>query len=123
MKCASFAVDFTDRVIGYAPSTITAEDALLNRDVLIRWGDGESSLSVGKSTSFQAASPALARELRQLLRTRDPRIALCLPGVLLKNSPFVGSDDRFRRMWILSAFIMRVWARRGPYADSFMFRR
>ena len=122
-KCASLAVDATDRVIGYAPVLIPAEDALLRRDVLIRWGDGESSLAVGKSTSFQTASPALAKELRRLCRTPDPRINLCFPGVLLKNSPFTGSDDRFRQIWILSALIMRIWARGGPYADSLMFRR
>jgi hypothetical protein len=120
---AAVALDLSDRVLGYEPRLLPADDAIAHFDVLIRWGDGESSLAVGKSTSFQQASPALAEELRQLLRLRDPRAILCLPGPLVKRSPFRSSDDRFRRIWLLSAVVMRLWARRGPYGDSLMFRR
>jgi hypothetical protein len=122
-RCAAAALDLSDRLLGYEPRWLTAHDAMAHFDVLIRWGDGESSLAVGKSTSFQQASPALAKELRQLLRLRDPRIILCLPGPLLKRSPFRSTDDRFRRIWLLSAVVMRLWARGGPYGDSLMFRR
>ena len=122
-RCAAIALDLSDRLLGYGPRLLPAQDAMADFDVLIRWGDGESSLAIGKSTSFQQASPALAKELRQLLRLQDPRVILCLPGPLVKRSPFRSSDDRFRRIWLLSAVVMRLWARRGPYGDSLMFRR
>lgn len=121
-KCMAVALDLADRLTGYSPETVGPEGALARNDVLIRWGDGESSLAVGRSTSFQPASPPLARELRRLLRTRDPRITLCLPGFLLSGSPFAGRDDRFRRIWLLTTLLMRIWARRGVYGDSFLFR-
>jgi hypothetical protein len=91
--------------------------------VLLRWGDGESSLAIGKSTSFQKASPQLGRELRSILRQRDARVTLCLPKPLLGRAPFSGSDDRFRRIWLLTALLMRIWVRRGSYGDAFLFRR
>jgi hypothetical protein len=122
-RCAAEALDLSDRLLGYEPRLLPAQDAMADFDVLVRWGDGESSLAIGKSTSFQQASPALAKELRQLLRLQHPRIMLCLPGPLVKSSPFRDSDDRFRRIWLLSAVLMRLWARRGPYGDSLMFRR
>jgi hypothetical protein len=122
-KCVALALDMLDMLIGYEPDVITPEEALLHSDVLLRWGDGESSLAIGRSTSFQQASPELARELRSLLRKRGSGTTLCFPGFLLRRVPFSGSDDRFRRIWLLTAILMRIWARHGHYGDAFMFRR
>jgi hypothetical protein len=117
------ALDMLDLLNGYAPDVITPEEAVLHSDILLRWGDGESSLAIGRSTSFQRATPQLARELRSLLRQRGPETTLCLPEFLLRRAPFSTSDDRFRRIWLLTAILMRIWARRGRYGDAFMFRR
>jgi hypothetical protein len=122
-KCLAVALDMLDHLIGYEPDVITPEEALLYSGVLLRWGDGESSLAIGRSTPFQRASPQLARELRSLLRGRGSGTTLCLPEFLLRSAPFSGSDDRFRRIWLLTAILMRIWARRGRYGDAFMFRR
>ena len=122
-KCAAAALDAFDHACRYGPGLITPEEALCECDVLIRWGDGESSLAIGRSTSFQLASPQLSRELRSLLRRRSAGTIICFPPFLLHRAPFSSADDRFRRNWLPTAGLMRIWIRHGRYGDAFMFRR
>jgi len=122
-KCAAVALDAVDYAFRYGPQLMPPEEALLECDVLLRWGDGESSLAIGRSTSFQQATPQLARELRSLLRRRSAGTIICFPPFLLGRAPFSGSDDRFRRNWLPTAGLMRIWIRHGRYSDAFMFRR
>lgn len=122
LKWLAALLDLSDRISGYGPRILSPGDALSRGQVLVRWGDGETSLAIGRSTPFQQPSPALSRELRQLVALRDPRMTLCFPGFLLRPSPFTRATDRFRQIWLLTVILMRLQARRGPYGDALMFR-
>lgn len=122
-KLLSWIVDLRDIATFYsAPDVLTAEQALQFR-ALVRWGDGETTLAYGRSTAFQAQSPQLAAELKAVMNNPSNDLLLCFVPQLVQRRPFRGQTAKYRRLWSLTAFIMRRSLRRHQSGDALMSRQ
>lgn len=119
----SWFVDLRDVATFYrAPDVLTAEEALQFR-AIVRWGDGETTLAHGRSTTFQSQSPQLAVELKTVIDNPSPDVLLCFIPQLVQRRPFRGQTAKYRRLWSLTALMMRRSLRRHQTADALMFRQ
>lgn len=123
VQVLSRLVDLSDVLTRYPGLELLSPEDALNRRVLIRWGDGESTLALGGRTSFQRRDPRLAKELRHVLRSHSGQVSLCFPPQLYMKKPFGAASHRFRQFWSLTGVFLRVFVRHGPCGDAFMFRR
>lgn len=113
-------VDAADCFNGRDYTLLSCRHALQHR-YLVRWGDGETSLALGLSTSFQGAERSLARELRALLRFECDSLVMCFPRQVMRRFPF-SARDLDPRLWALTAMLIRLLFRKDAYGDAFMFR-
>jgi hypothetical protein len=98
-------------------------EEVFSRRVIVRWGDGETSLALGISTRFQKASWALAADLRALAACRSKDVLLCVPLGLLSRDPFSGKSAECIQMWAFTAAFIRFLVRSEEFGDAFMFRK
>lgn len=87
---------------------------------ITRWGDGESMLAIGGQTPFQKNSPALMRDLRDVLRNSQN-----LPYVVALPWRFMVEPHNAETWgaWKHSRYICHEFADSGkPCLDAHMFR-
>lgn len=119
----SWILDVLDIITFYrSPEILNADEALQIRAVA-RWGDGESTLALGGSTSFQSYSPELKKDLLALVNHPSQDLLICSIPRLLGRRPFRKKNARYRNLWFWTAFIMRRSLRRDGFGDALMFRR
>jgi hypothetical protein len=87
---------------------------------LVRWGDGETAVLRGRGIHFQAAHPALAHALGEILAQDRPDIAIGVPVRALSGPVW----EHFRvRLWLRTRMVWARYARSDRlYVDAFMFR-
>ena len=118
----SWAVDISDTVTFYRPPEVLTAEALLQHRAIIRWGDGETTLAMGRATAFQTKNARLAKELRALLRIHSPDVVICPPSALSRRCPFRGANRRYRRMWSVTAILLRYLSKQRVFGDAYIFR-
>lgn len=87
---------------------------------LIRWGDGETEVALGRGIHYQDGAPQLSKMLQSLLSSGTNKVILGLPSWPLRG---VLRWALYQRGWLKTRLL---WAAHchleGSYADAFMFR-
>lgn len=87
---------------------------------LVRWGDGETEIAIGRDIYYQSASERLADALSGILDQADDKVVVGLPGRVLRGTL---SPALYTSGWLKTRWLWAARARRdATYADAFMFR-
>jgi glycosyltransferase family protein len=64
---------------------------------ITRFGDGEFNLAMGRSIPFQTASPILSERLKEILRSDDERVHVCIADVFGSLDQYIDTTQTFWR--------------------------
>lgn len=85
------------------PKVITAKETVKaikkKRLSIVRYGDGEFTLIDGHNRGFQPYSEELAKRLREILNSRDEKIAIAIPNIY-RYSELRKMIDKSRYFWL-----------------------
>lgn len=74
---------------------------------VVRFGDGELAIMLGKDIGYQQASPRLSEELVDAMKAKDERLLICVPDVFSGMPEMVSPDRDFWVRHLLMA--TRPW--------------
>lgn len=112
--------------LNYLNSVETINDLLENNKSLIRWGDGETALYLGKDIEFQKSNKELSQELQKILDSyckKEVNFLLAAPNFYLKTSFFNLYKLRKHRTWFLTRYVFgKKFLKLPLLGDAFIFR-
>ncbi len=104
----------------------TIEHLLSTGKSLIRWGDGETSILLGRSLAFQSNSLSLMQYYRMIVKSYgvDSRYMLALPTKYLRMTGHKLQETGKRHQWHPTRYACNLFFPKGKvkYADAFIFR-
>jgi hypothetical protein len=108
----------------FLSSSSTVRQLNDNNLSLIRWGDGETNLVLGKSIYFQDFNILLQDRLRKvLINSANNRILFCVPHNFLTKNVFTLLFSKKNRLWLYSRYLLYPYLKSGTkYGDAFLFR-
>lgn len=118
-------VEFLDRIrCKEGPITLSPAEAMSRFRAIVRWGDGETQLVLGRNIGYQEASKEIGRELRMVLRSRRPDMLLCVPPALIDlSNQKQRVPAREQRIWFKTLILIRFFTKGRKFVgDAFMFR-
>lgn len=80
--------DFIVRRFSFKPEILSVDETIAyilnNQCSVSRFGDGEIRLAAGVDISFQVSTREIRQQLRQVLRSDEPGLLICLPSAFEK---------------------------------------
>ena len=113
---------------GYKKYTFLDENETITNVIdknqsIIRWGDGETNILLGKSIYFQKYNHRLRLMLRDTLFSDEKNILICIPVDYLKCSIFQLIRQKKLRVWAYTRYVLHSYLRKSrTYGDAFIFR-
>jgi glycosyltransferase family protein len=77
----------------------TVQELIKTNKNMIRFGDGEFHIMFGGKSHFQAPDSRLAERLKQLLKTDDEDILICIPRHVFYEMPDMSPLKEYREKW------------------------
>lgn len=104
---------------------LIAQELLDNKKSLVRWGDGEISLILENSISYQVSSSALSEDLKTVFTKHKRDVIVAHPITFVRKSLFQLFVKRKIKLWILSRgfYIRNIHDEKKSFANSFGFRQ
>lgn len=91
---------------------------------IIRWGDGETSLLLGRSIRYQNSCIDLSWQLFRILVKSERQFVFCLPKHIPNYNTYI-DDDRYLDIWWPTIILWLIFGSRlgDVFLDAFIFRK
>ena len=124
----SIAIDKCYTVFHKPPTIIDVQSSISyivkNKCSVARYGDGEMKLIRGKDISFQRNYPQLGLRLKEILKSEDKNLVVCIPGVFDSLEIYNKHDKQYWKEYL--SYNRRIWYKNidknRVYYDAFVSR-